>query len=56
MKPLNAIFRRDLVGEVGREIFAPEGTQIMLDENDFATLDLDARTRQQARVALEELH
>ncbi len=34
---------------------APDGTQTVLDEDEFAALDLDAETRQQARAALEEL-
>ncbi len=33
----------------------PDGTQTVLDEDEFAALDLDAETRQQARAALEEL-
>jgi predicted RNA-binding protein associated with RNAse of E/G family len=34
---------------------APDGTQTVLDEDEFAALPLDAETRQQARAALEEL-
>jgi hypothetical protein len=34
---------------------APDGTQTVLDEDEFAALDLDAETRVQARAALEEL-
>jgi predicted RNA-binding protein associated with RNAse of E/G family len=34
---------------------APEGTQTVLDEDEFAALDLDAETRSQAWAALEEL-
>jgi hypothetical protein len=34
---------------------APDRTQIVLDEDEFAALDLDAGTRQQARAALKEL-
>lgn len=34
---------------------APDGTQTVLDEDEFAALDLDAETSQQARAALEEL-
>ncbi len=34
---------------------APDGTQTVLDEDEFAALDLDAETRQQARAALDEL-
>jgi uncharacterized protein len=34
---------------------APDGTQTVLDEDEFTALDLDAETRQQARAALEEL-
>jgi uncharacterized protein len=34
---------------------APDGTQTVLDEDEFALLDLDAETRQQALRALEEL-
>jgi len=33
----------------------PDGTQTVLDEDEFAALDLDAKTRQQARAALGEL-
>ena len=33
----------------------PDGTQTVLDEDEFAALDLDTETRQQARAALEEL-
>ena len=33
----------------------PDGTQTVLDEDEFAALDLDAETRQQAWVALDEL-
>ncbi len=32
-----------------------DGTQTVLDEDEFAALDLDAETGQQARAALEEL-
>jgi predicted RNA-binding protein associated with RNAse of E/G family len=34
---------------------APDGTQTILDEDEFATLDLDAFTRTKARTALDEL-
>jgi predicted RNA-binding protein associated with RNAse of E/G family len=34
---------------------APDVTQTVLDENEFAALDLDTETRYQARAALEEL-
>jgi hypothetical protein len=34
---------------------APDGTQTVLDENEFAALNLDTETRYQARAALEEL-
>ena len=34
---------------------APDGTQKVLDEHEFAALGLDAETRQQARAPLEEL-
>jgi predicted RNA-binding protein associated with RNAse of E/G family len=34
---------------------APGGTQTVLDEDEFAALDLDVETRQQAGAALEEL-
>jgi uncharacterized protein len=34
---------------------APDGTQTVLDEDEFAALDLDAETRSQAWAALEEL-
>ena len=34
---------------------APDGTQNVLDEEEFAALDLDAETRSRARAALEEL-
>jgi predicted RNA-binding protein associated with RNAse of E/G family len=34
---------------------APDGTQTVLDEDEFAALDLDAKTRRQARTALREL-
>jgi hypothetical protein len=34
---------------------APDGTQTVLDEDEFAALDLDAETRSRARAALEEL-
>jgi uncharacterized protein len=34
---------------------APDGTQTVLDEDEFSALTLDAETRQQARAALEEL-
>jgi len=34
---------------------APDGTQTVLGEDEFAALDLDAETRQQALAALEEL-
>jgi len=33
----------------------PDGTQTILDENEFAALDLDKETRSKARAALEEL-
>lgn len=34
---------------------APDRTQSVLDEDEFAALDLDAKTRQQAWAALDEL-
>ena len=34
---------------------APDGTQNVLDEEEFAALDLDTETRSRARAALEEL-
>jgi len=34
---------------------SPDGTQTVLDENEFAALDLDTQTRHQARVALGKL-
>jgi predicted RNA-binding protein associated with RNAse of E/G family len=34
---------------------APDGTQTVMDEDEFAILDLDVETRQQAWKALEEL-
>jgi uncharacterized protein len=34
---------------------SPDGTQTILDEDEFAALDLDAHTRSQARAAMEEL-
>jgi protein associated with RNAse G/E len=34
---------------------APDRTQTVLDEEEFAALDLDMETRQHARAALEEL-
>lgn len=34
---------------------APDGTQTVLDEDEFAALDLDEDTRSRARAALEEL-
>jgi predicted RNA-binding protein associated with RNAse of E/G family len=34
---------------------APDGTQTVLDEDEFTTLDLDAETRSKARAALAEL-
>jgi predicted RNA-binding protein associated with RNAse of E/G family len=34
---------------------APDGTQTVLDEDEFAALNLDAETQSQARAALEEL-
>jgi predicted RNA-binding protein associated with RNAse of E/G family len=34
---------------------SPDGTQTVLDEDEFAALDLDAGTRSRAREALEEL-
>jgi uncharacterized protein len=33
----------------------PDGTQTVLDEDEFAALDLDAETRSRARAALAEL-
>jgi predicted RNA-binding protein associated with RNAse of E/G family len=33
----------------------PQGRQTVLDEDEFAALDLDAATRRQARAALKEL-
>jgi predicted RNA-binding protein associated with RNAse of E/G family len=34
---------------------APDGTQMVLDEDEFAALDLDVETRHQAGAALVEL-
>jgi uncharacterized protein len=34
---------------------APDGTQTVLDEDEFAALDLDTETRTRARAALEDL-
>ena len=34
---------------------APDGTQTVLDEDEFTALDLDAETRRQARAGLKEL-
>ena len=34
---------------------SPDGTQSVLDEGEFAALDLDAHTRSLARAAMEEL-
>jgi predicted RNA-binding protein associated with RNAse of E/G family len=34
---------------------APEGTQTVLDENEFTALDLDTQTKSKAKAALEEL-
>ncbi len=34
---------------------APDGTQVVLDEEEFIALDLDAKTRQKARATLKEL-
>jgi uncharacterized protein len=34
---------------------APDGTQTVLDEDEFVALDLDAETRNKARAALTEL-
>jgi hypothetical protein len=34
---------------------ASDGTQTILDEDEFAALDLDTETRKRARKALEEL-
>jgi hypothetical protein len=34
---------------------APDGTQTVMDEDEFAALDLDAETRSRAWAALEEL-
>jgi predicted RNA-binding protein associated with RNAse of E/G family len=34
---------------------APDGTQTVLDEDEFAALELDAETRSRARAALDEL-
>ena len=35
---------------------SPDGMQTILDEDEFAALDLDAHIRLQARAAMEELH
>ncbi len=35
---------------------APDGTQTVLDEDEFAALDLEPETRSRAQKALEELH
>jgi len=55
MKLPITIFKRDLAAEVTWQNSAPDGTQTVLDEDEFAALDLDAETSQQARAALEEL-
>jgi predicted RNA-binding protein associated with RNAse of E/G family len=34
---------------------SPDGTQTILDEDEFAAIDLDKNTRSRARTALEEL-
>jgi predicted RNA-binding protein associated with RNAse of E/G family len=34
---------------------SPDGSQTVLDEDEFTTLDLDGETRRKARAALEEL-
>ena len=34
---------------------APDGTQMVLDEDEFAALNLDTNTKSRARAALEEL-
>ena len=34
---------------------APDGTQTVLDENEFAALNLETETRYRVRAALEEL-
>jgi predicted RNA-binding protein associated with RNAse of E/G family len=34
---------------------SPDGTQTVLDEDEFAALNLDTQTRSQARAAMEEL-
>jgi predicted RNA-binding protein associated with RNAse of E/G family len=34
---------------------SPDGTQTVMDEDEFTALDLDAHTRSQARAAMEEL-
>jgi predicted RNA-binding protein associated with RNAse of E/G family len=34
---------------------APDGTQTVLDEDEFAALDLDAETKSRAQAALVEL-
>jgi len=56
---------RPVVMESGNEIsyvdlaldlwVAPDGTQTILDEDEFSALDLDTDTRYRARAALEEL-
>ncbi|NDJ87525.1 MAG: DUF402 domain-containing protein [Chloroflexi bacterium] len=48
----NAIYADDLALDV---MVYPDGRTLILDEDDFASLDIDAATRQHARAALHEL-
>jgi uncharacterized protein len=52
MESENAISYVDLALDLW---VAPDGTQTVLDEEEFASLDLDPQTRSKARTALEEL-
>jgi hypothetical protein len=52
MESVNGISYVDLALDLW---VAPDGTQTVLDEDEFATLDLDTETRSRARAALEEL-
>lgn len=48
----NAIYADDLALDV---MVYPDGRTLVLDEDEFATLDLDESTRQQAEAGLAEL-
>jgi hypothetical protein len=48
----DAIYAEDLALDV---MVYPDGRYIVLDEDEFAALDIDDLTRQQARLALENL-